>query len=450
MKTLFMEYVKNKKVAILGFGREGKSTLRLLLEVGGYKSIDILDLNEVNSQSLEGVDAVCGAGYQDNLNDYDIVIKSPGIVLNDDISKYKCEITSQTEIFFEKYKSQIIGITGTKGKSTTTTLVHHILKASNHKTVLAGNIGIPAFDILDEIEDDSIIVFEMSSHMLEYMKVSPRIGVLLNIHEEHLDHYGTMEKYVAAKKNIYTNQNVGDICFVNEDIKAESVSRIVTISTSDLKAGVCVSGKVVHLNKDKEKCLYSIPAEKIKLIGEHNYFDIGVAYGILKYIGISDEDFENGLISYNPLPHRLSFIGSYEGVKYYDDSISTICDTTIQALKSVENVGTVLIGGMDRGINYNELICFLEDFPVENIILMYDTGKRIVAEIKTLPDELNIKFKNRTWLVTDLEQAVALAKKITKPGKSCVLSPAAASYGFFKNFEERGDRFTELVKIAKN
>ena len=450
MKNLLKKYIENKKIAILGFGREGKSTLKLCMEIGGYKSIDVLDLNEVTQELDPKITVICGPGYQDSLNFYDIVIKSPGIVLKQNIKNYTCNITSQTEIFFEKYRQQIIGITGTKGKSTTTTLIHHILKASNYDTVLAGNIGIPAFDILDSITENSIIVFEMSSHMLEYMKVSPRIGALLNIHEEHLDHYGTMEKYVAAKKNIYKNQLVGDVCFVNKDIDVSSMADIITVSAEDKRANVYIRGNIIYIESKDKSFQYTIPVKQINLIGEHNMFDIGMAYAILKCVGISDEEFTKGLISYNPLPHRLQYIGTIDGVKYYDDSISTICDTTIQALKSVENVQTVLIGGMDRGIDYDELIEFLADNSVDNIVLMYDTGKRIFKEINELSDEVKYKFEGRLYLARDLEEAVDIAKIYTTEGNCCVLSPAAASYGYFKNFEERGNKYSELVKCTKN
>lgn len=456
MKELLLKYVENKKVAILGFGREGRSTLNLLMDIGGYSSIDILDQNPV--EAIGGVATVCGEEYQDSLNNYDVVIKSPGIVLKDEISNYSCKILSQTEIFFERYKKQIIGITGTKGKSTTTTLIYHILKNAGYDTVLGGNIGIPAFDIIGQIKENTIIVFEMSSHMLEYMTVAPHIGVLMNIHEEHLDHYGTMEKYVNAKMNIIKNQEKDDICFVNKDIEVEAVSELIHISANDaaseqemettLYNEVIIDDSKIYFELKGCKYYYEIPIDSVKLIGAHNYFDVGIAYGILKLKGLSDEEFEKGLISYEPLPHRLQFIGEVNEVKFYDDSISTICDTTIQALQSIKNADTVLIGGMDRGIDYSELIAYLSESHVRNIILMYETGKRIWSEINDKYNDFN--HKDRIHLVEDLEEAVELAMSITEKGKSCIMSPAAASYGYFKNFEERGDKFAQLVNLYKN
>lgn len=441
LKTI-EKYIKNKKVLILGFGREGKSTYHMLEKVGGYESLTIADLNPVNYDLSKEVQVLTGENYQKTLNDYDLVMKSPGIVLEQDISTYACKIASQTELFFERFREQIVGITGTKGKSTTTTLLYHILKENQKDCILAGNIGIPAFDIAEEVTENSIICFEMSSHQLEYMTVSPKRAVLMNIHEEHLDHYGTMEKYVAAKENIYRNQQEGDLLICNVDIlPKEGICKAKVISV-----GYEGSGADLVIHKDSityENGTYHIPIEEIHLIGVHNYYDIGVAYAYAKDFGVTEEGFTKALKTYEPLPHRLQYIGTVEGIKYYDDSISTICDTTIQALTSLKDTDTVIIGGMDRGIDYRELIEFLGSHPVPHIILMEATGQRIFQEIQS--DYPEFQKKERLHLVSHLEEAVKLAKQVTRPEHSCVMSPAAASYGIFKNFEARGETFSALV-----
>ncbi len=432
------EYIKDKKVLILGFGREGKSTLAMVKKAGGYTRLAISDLNQV---ACDDAELICGVDYQKCLNEFDVIFKSPGIVLEMPVSEIKGRLVSQTELFFERYKSQIIGITGTKGKSTTTTLIYKILKTAGRDVVLAGNIGIPAFDIWEQVNEETIIVFEMSSHQLEYMTVSPRIGVYLNIHEEHLDHYGTMEKYVAAKENIYRNMTDGDKLFVNELIEPGRdicAADKVTVGY-DAMSDIFINSNVITYKNEA----YDIPVDDIALLGEHNYFNIAVAYGVVQEFGITDEEFTKGLCAYETLPHRLQYIGTVDGVKYYDDSISTICDTAIQALRSVKDASTILIGGMDRGIDYAELIEFLSMDEIENIILMAATGKRIYEEINA--NYPNFKDKERLRLVDTLEEAVVLAKEITPEGRSCVMSPAAASYGIFKNFEERGEVYTKLV-----
>ena len=217
-----------------------------------------------------------------------------------------------------------------------------------------------------------------------------------------------------------------------------------------IRAGMDGSGKELDVVQEQDGTWihfrgrkFCIPTDEIKLLGQHNYFDIGVAYGVCSILGMDDQVFARGLKTYEPLPHRLQYIGEREGVKYYDDSISTICDTTIQALKTLNDTDTVLIGGMDRGIDYGELIEYLSECEVPHIILMEATGKRIYQEIyKYYPE-----FKNRARLILaeHLEDGVKRARQITRPGTSCVLSPAAASYGIFRNFEERGEIFSRLV-----
>lgn len=460
MKQLLSQLIEGKRVAILGFGREGKSTLNHLLEIGGYDSITILDKNLSTEYGVENglnVDIVSGADYQKDMDKYGVVFKSPGVVLEHVPSEFICNIVSQTELFVQRYKNQIIGITGTKGKSTTTTLIYHILKESGRNVQLAGNVGIPAFEIMDKISEDTIIVYELSSHMLEYMEVSPRIGALLNIYEEHLDHYGTMDKYVAAKMNILKYKESTDICFVNEHIETEGKNGIVKLTTGNstglsdcnmnTENSVDISDDVVKFCYDGNIQKYHIPTKDINLLGKHNYFDIGVAYGILKLVGITDEEFDNGLKSYAPLPHRLEYIGEVRGVKYYNDSISTICQTAIQAVETIPNVSTIIIGGMDRGIDYTELEEYLiKSTKLKNIIFMYATGKRIY-------NELNVNEKSCMaclHLVENLQQAVEKAVEVCCEGEACVMSPASASYGDFVNFEERGSEYTRLVNCYKN
>lgn len=208
------------------------------------------------------------------------------------------------EVFFEAYRDRIIGITGTKGKSTTTTLLYHILKKSGQDTVLAGNIGIPAFDILEEIHPDTRLVCELSCHQLEYTHVSPHIGVLLNIHEEHLDHYGTMERYIHSKQQIYLHQKPQDLLFCGTDVipaAGTCRSRIYSVSDQNFEADVLLSGSRIHF-EDHD---YQIPTDKIPLLGHHNHLDIAFVYAICRTLGISDRQIEQGLISYEPLPHRL-------------------------------------------------------------------------------------------------------------------------------------------------
>ncbi len=434
------EQIKGKKVLILGFGREGRSTLRRILEVGGFGSLAIADQRAAEADP--SIPFLSGEHYMDTLDDYDLVFKSPGIVLPKDPSAYRCRVTSQMELFLEEYGAQTIGVTGTKGKSTTTTLLYHILQEAGRDVVLAGNIGIPAFDILEKIGPETTPVCEFSCHQLEYIHVSPHIAVLLNIHEEHLDHYGSFERYAASKYQIYLHQKPGDLLFCGADVlpeKGRCQAQVYSVSDRAADADVRLDGTQISFGQN----LFPIPVNDLHMLGHHNHLDIAFAYAICCIMGLKNEEFDRGLRSYEPLPHRLRFIGERDGVRYYDDSISTIGDTAIQALKSVPAVGSILIGGMDRGIDYDDLIGFLSSHPVPHIILMYATGRRILDEIRAhYPD---FSGPERLLYVDTLAEAVAQARALTRPGEACVLSPAAASYGIFRDFEERGEVFRELV-----
>lgn len=439
-------WIKGKRVLLLGFGREGQSTYHVLKQVGTYEKLDIADQLSPACEIDEDVLWITGPDYQKCLDNYDVVFKSPGIVLEKPAGKYHCCILSQTEVFFHCFRDQIIGITGTKGKSTITSLLYHVVKSAGRDTMILGNIGIPALDHMEEVNPDTTIIFELSCHQLEYMTVSPHIAILINIHEEHLDHYGTMEKYVEAKHRIFKNQKQEDIFICNVQClpgQGECPSRLIIAGSGTEEAELNVSqdgnGSRVHFNGRD----YLIPVDEIKLLGKHNYFDIGVAYAVCSILGIDDSQFTQGLKTYEPLPHRLQYLGEKDGVRYYDDSISTICDTTIQALETLTDADTVLIGGMDRGIDYQELIEYLSGSEVPHIILMEATGKRIYQEIcRYYP---GFRERSRLILAEHLEDAVKRALQITRPGRSCVLSPAAASYGIFKNFEERGTAFADMI-----
>lgn len=446
------EWIEGKKVLILGFGREGQSTYRVLRAYGGYKELAIADQADGEGRCPdEGISWVSGPRYQQVMDDYDVVFKSPGIVLERPLKAYRCRIVSQTEVFVRMFRRQIIGVTGTKGKSTTATLLCHVLKEAGKKAILVGNIGIPAFDHMEEIEGDTVIVFELSCHQLEYLTVSPHMALLLNIHEEHLDHYGTMENYIRAKENIFRHQEEQDVlichrqCFPEDKACCAEKLMVQEAMEGDLlcgkeqEASIILNGKNICFRGEH----FVIPVDEIRLLGQHNYLDIAFVYAACRLEGVGQEPFARGLKTYQPLPHRLAFLGVHRGVKYYDDSISTICESAIQALQSIKDADTILIGGMDRGIDYRELIEYLSESTVSHILFMEATGKRIYQEIfRDYPD---FKRADRLVLVEHLQEAVREAKRLTQPGKSCVLSPAAASYGIFTNFEERGEVFRALV-----
>lgn len=404
--------LNGKSILILGFGREGKSTYEFIKKYVKYTSLGIADKNEIKVPEK----VYFGENYLDAVLEYDVVIKSPGIPFFG-IENEKAIITSQTDLILKANRENVIGVTGTKGKSTTTTLIFNILNQAGKDVRLIGNIGVPPLSCLDDINDDTILVCEMSSHQLENLTVSPHIAVILNIFEEHLDHYNSYEDYQLAKVNVFRYQNSNDAVVYNMENKL--VKDYVEKYAKGEKIGFPYEYDV-----------------ETALLGEHNKKNIMAARLVAKQFRVDEEDIKHTVKNFSGLAHRLEFVGEFNGVKYYNDSISTIPEATINAIKSIENVNTVIIGGMDRGIHYDEFATYLENSGVENIILAYDTGKRIYEKMNN----------GKAILVKDLEEAVEVAKKVTKKGMVCLLSPAAASYGFFKNFEERGERFKELIK----
>ncbi len=432
MQALIQEF-ENKKIALWGFGLEGKSTLNFIRNVLPNQKITIIDDKEI---SLDDKNCETKLTKNTDFNVFDIVMKSPGIVINDE--KFPMNIlSSQSQLFLKYFKKQTIGITGTKGKSTTSSLLYHVLNSVYPSVFLVGNIGVPCFDILKELKDDSIVVFEISCHQLEYAKDSPHIGVLLNLFEEHLDHYGTFDKYCLAKENVFVNQMNNDIAIINSNCKEQLLKSKNAFTASMNNEGDIYAVGNTLVNPYNQLI---VDETKINLIGHHNFYNMAIDYFIAShFFNVSDEEFINAIESFTTLHHRLENVGVYNDIRYVDDSISTICQSTIQAITSLQDVDTVLIGGLDRGIDYNELIDFLVEKDLPHVIFMYASGMRMYELWKQ-------KTNKEAVYVDNLNDAVKLAKKITAHGKTCLLSPAAASYGYFKNFEERGDVFKELVK----
>lgn len=437
-----IEKLRDKKIAILGFGREGKATYDFIKKYLPNANITIIDKDEELVQKnsfLENEKTVTGISYLSNLEDYDLIIKTPGISLkNIDITNIKDKITSELELLLEVNSNNVIGITGTKGKSTTTSLVYQIIKEQNDNTVLVGNIGIPIFSMLEECNNETIFVTEMSSHQLEFIKVSPHIGVVLNLFEEHLDHAGTLEHYHDIKLNMFRYQLDLDYmiyCSNNEALN-NLVSKNSFYSTKysvnpDNDATTTIKNNMVVYNNEE---LYNINSKR-NLIGKHNLENIMVALTISKILNLDIEKAVNTINNFKGLEFRLENIGTINDVTYYTDTLATIPEATIEAIEALKDVDTLIFGGMDRGISYNEFITYLNKTNINNFICMPTTGHDIGKKLN----------QDKVKYVENLEDAVELAKELTAKGKICLLSPAAASYGFFKNYEDKGNKYKELV-----
>ena len=427
------ESLEHSSLLIWGFGREGQSTYHFIRKKFPTKQIWIASSEKISLDDKNVVTFIIDQ-WKEEYNQFDYIFKSPGIaVLDTPIDTNK--LTSQTQLFFDLYGSQIIGITGTKGKSTTSSLLYHIIKQHDQNTVFVGNIGIPCLDLIEEINEHTTIVFELSCHQLEFVTASPHIGVVLNLFQDHLDHYGTYRNYITAKQNIVKFQKKGDYAIINKDDTGEFIgTNYITASmTEQADIYICQSDIVI-----KGKHIPIMDGDT-HLLGQHNRYNIGIAYYIACVIkNVPHDVFMSGLKTFNGLPHRLEYVGTINHVKYYDDSISTVCNTTIQAMITLKEVDTLLLGGMDRMIDYDPLIQYLSTSTVAHIILMGETTERLsglLSDITSLTPKI---YKSK-----DLKEAVAISKKVAR--KICLLSPAASSYDSFKNFEDRGNQFKGYV-----
>lgn len=427
LKTLF----EGKRVVILGFGREGKSWLEILLRLGCCAEIAVADMNPLELENPD-IMPISGEHYLEECAEFDIILQSPGVVVKNRLSpQSKAKILTQTDLLLRLKPCRIIGVTGTKGKSTTSSLIYHFLEANNIPAMLIGNIGVPPLKRLEEMSEDTVAVCEMSCHQLEFTRHSPEIAVLLNIFPEHLDHYVDFDAYAAAKRNIARFQGDSDVVFANADLLPLETNGNVVSCAFGKPADVWTDGSSIFLHGEE------IPAERIKtrLCGRHNLYNIAVALAAAMKAGASLDRCLDALPEFNGLEHRLERVAVINGVEWINDSISTIPEAAIAAVNAFDGADCLILGGMDRGISYDVLGDFLNTGVVDTVILLPDSGKRI-AKLISNPKVVVIEAEN-------MEKAVTLASKTAR--RRVILSPAAASYGFYRNFEERGAHFKALV-----
>jgi UDP-N-acetylmuramoylalanine--D-glutamate ligase len=453
IKTLF----GHRSIALLGFGREGRSSYNLFRKVFPQKIITIIDENDaIRNEAIFKNDTnlqfITGKGCMLSIDGFDVAIKSPGIPshsLPNDLKKV--HLTSQTDIFMQCYGHQSIGITGTKGKSTTSSLIFHILKNAGFDTMLVGNIGVPPFDCVEDIGNNSIIVMELSSHQLEYVSHSPHIAIVLNLFQEHLDHYHNYKEYQLAKLNIGKYQGETDYFIFNYDnitlrelLKSlnKPLHKPIAFSLEpEARVALKIFNNWIELNYNNSQIsLYNIrPGQPLK--GCHNMYNIMAAAASCFLCGVLPHHIDSGIRSFKGLEHRIELVGNFDGILWYNDSIATIPEATIEAVKTLQIVDTLILGGFDRGIEYGILYPFLNASGISNIIFVGEAGTRMMNEFNEYGVD-KIKF----YTATGYTQVVAIAREVTSKGMICLLSPAAASYDMFKNFEERGNVYKKNVR----
>ena len=438
MVDFLRKRLEGKKVLLLGFGQEGQSSFQVIRRALPEQEICIADRNSSIRemqvvQDDHHLDFQCGDDYLYGLDNFDVIIKSPGVSLKGIIAPFdRSIITSQTDLFLQAYAPQVIGVTGTKGKSTTCSLIAHILKTAGKDTILLGNIGTPAFHFLDHIREETHIVDELSSYQLEYIHRAPHLAVLLNFYEEHLDAYDSFRDYQLAKLNIARFQVAQDVFVYNADDKF-ICEHLESINLKQKCVPFSLKSSFTRMESQNKHNRY--------LKGEHNWQNIQAAIIVSKLLDIDEETISDGVASFKGLAHRMEYVGFFHGIQWYNDSIATIPEACTAAIRSLPDVDTLILGGFDRGIGYDDLALFLINSGVKNLILMGDAGRRIGTEI-----EKTIKAGKKLFYINRFDDFLPIALEHTRPGATCLLSPAAASYDEFRSFEERGFRFRDLVE----
>jgi UDP-N-acetylmuramoylalanine-D-glutamate ligase len=420
-----LENLKDKEILILGFGREGQDTFKFLRKLFPEKTIGITDRLELKKldkkaqkliKSNKKIKLNLGKNYLRTLKNYDFIIKSPGIppkVIAPFIGKEQ-KITSQAEIFFENCPGKVIGITGTKGKSTTASLIYKILRQGRVKAHLIGNIGKPVLSSLIAAREEDVYVYELSSHQLYNLKKSPQVAIFLNIYPEHLDYYRNFREYVATKANIARYQNKRDCLIFNSEDKL--VSKIAKKSKAKK---IPIKGKYYELNKAAAR----------------------VAGKIFK---IPEKIIQKAIREFKPLPHRLELVGTFKGITFYNDALSTIPETAILAMETLgKRVQTIILGGFDRKIDFKKLAKnVFKKKNIKNVILFPTTGKKIWKEILFLARSREVP---RHFFVDNMPEAVKLAYQHTERGRICLLSCASTSFSIFRDYKEKGNLFKKQV-----
>ena len=455
-----MKEFRNKKIAILGLGVEGAVSAKFL----GAKGAKIWILDQRKKESLESeflaalegveVEFVLGEEYLSSLSKFDLIVRSPGIKRSlpelKQAEKNGVVITSQTKLFFDLCPSPIIGITGTKGKGTTSTLIYEMLKTAGRDVYLGGNIGVPPFEFLDNLTGQSLVVLELSSFQLQDLTKSPHIGVMLMVTSEHLDYHATLEEYVDAKRNLLRFQTTTDFAIVNRDYPASNESDIETngkvfyVSRERETDNGCfaLNGKILLRKNANEQEI--LTTKEIFLPGKHNLENVCAAVMAADLAGVKKEYIVHVLKTFKGLEHRLELVEEIGGVKYYDDSFSTIPETTIAAIEAFEAPEVLVLGGSSKNSNFSELGKVIRE--AKNIRAIIGIGE----EWERIKDE--IRSKGTILLVegaVTMEQVVKAANKIAKEGDVVLLSPACASFDMFKNYKERGEQFkTEVRKLG--
>lgn len=446
---------KHKRVAVVGYGVEGKSSTNYFIRHGArvvvHDSLPIekLDSTQVAEHRERGVRFITDQSAFKDLSDYDLVMRTPtfspfhpalaGLASN--------QASSQTKLFLQQWRQQTIGISGTKGKGTTASLTHHILRSSGRKALIGGNIGTPLLDIIDQMTPEHVAVVELSSFQLWDLNISPAMAILLAIFPEHLDVHGSLDSYLAAKQNLLRYQKPTDLAIIyNDQPLTRHISNLMPAHQYKISTGFSNSG--ASLNGGKADILLdginaSLSVEDSALRGDHNAGNIAAAVIACIKWGVPPSEAQSAIPTFKPLPHRLEKINHYHHIEFYDDSIATTPEATVAAINSFQQPMVVIVGGINPSADWSRLSSAFKKPHVKGLILTGPSAEDIkqvvekdAAYVPTLMHPKNLQ--------TGIEWAIDTLKQ-HKSG-IVLLSPGAKSFDQYKNYQDRGKAFQQAVK----
>jgi UDP-N-acetylmuramoylalanine--D-glutamate ligase len=426
------------KIAIAGYGMEGKSNYEYFSKFG---EVTIVDEKASKADLPDGALNLLGEGVFEQLDGYDMVIRTAGLAPRK--IKTDGKIWSATNEFMAKCPAAVIGITGSKGKGTTSSLIASMLRAAGQTVHLVGNIGVPALDVLEKIQPEDIVVYEMSSFQLWDLEKSPNVAVVLMIEPDHLDVHMDFDEYVDAKSNIRRFQTEDDICFYHPT--NEFSRRIAQSNSYENSHPYNDSSDPVSVYEEDGNFVRNgsviCSKDALQLPGAHNIENACAAVSVvLSGFEIDRGAVEQGLRAFTGLNHRLKFVRNVNGVSYYDDSIATTPGSAIAAIHAFDQPKIIILGGSSKGAEFDELAEMAANGNVKLALLIGSEASKIEAALVAE----NVPFKNLGSDMT-MNEVVSEAKAAASEGDVVILSPACASFGMFKNYSDRGDQFIAAV-----
>lgn len=453
----FERYARGKKVAIIGIGVSNLPLLEYFYDLNAR--VTIFDSKESNQISVEAMQKIEKYGFEfiggkdslSRLKGFDIIFRSPSCMPDRpelvEAVENGAVLTSEIEMVLKLAPCKVIGVTGTEGKTTTTTLINEIIKKSGRKTYLGGNMGKPIFTKIRNIKPENIIILELSSFQLSDMDISPDISVVTNIYPDHLNVHKSYEEYREAKKNIFKHQLENGIVVLNynneftREFAKEANGKVIFFSSKEKLDDGFIYDKADGTIKYCEDGVrrHIIKKDNIKLRGIHNYENICAALAATSSIVDVDTQIK-AIEEFTGVEHRLEFVRELNNVKWYNDSIGTSPASTIAGLNSFDEDIILLAGGSDKGLDYEEVGKTIAR-KVRALILTGPTSEKIENATKQALNGKSIEI----YYTSNMQESVNLAKDIAKAGDVVLLSPASASFDLYKNFEERGHQFKDCV-----